>query len=301
MATRIPSFSYTGKYRTEMIGDMWYIYLLTDGALKMNYSKTIDAFLVGGGGGGGGAGGGQNGAGGGGGGYTLTQKNVDITAGERYEIFIGAGGKGGSYSVAGKDGGETKAFGLTALGGKGTTGNVGGDGGSGGGSEGGSGGSNGSDGVAGSSYHTAGKGQGTTTRAFGEVDGALYAGGGGGGNRDRSGSGFPGGEGGGGSGSNGWGDGSDGTPNTGGGGGGAGEPDDGINDGGNGGSGIVIIRGYQDDYLNVYFDGTRLQRIIFDGQEVKHLIQDGTKIFMERVRGMLKWSKQETRLLLPAL
>lgn len=79
-----------------------------------------------------------------------------------------------------------------------------------------------------------GTGQGTTTRAFGETDGTLYAGGGGG---------YSGGAGGGGNGDSWAGGGTDGGANTGGGGGGA-AAFSGVQyrRGHCGGSGIAIIR-----------------------------------------------------------
>ena len=72
------------------------------------------------------------------------------------------------------------------------------------------------------------------------------------------------------------------------GGGGSGEPDEGACAGGKGGSGIVIIRGEQDDELPVYFDRTRLQRLFFNGLEIEHLIYNGTQVFMRRVR---RWKR----------
>lgn len=129
---------------------------------------------------------------GGGGGYTKTVKNVAVTPGGKYSVVVG-----GSTG--------TSSFGslCSAAGGKSAPGSSynwdgdGGDGGSGGGAAsngevqynkiGGAGGSNGGNGgncqytawgdllV----YNTGGKGQGTTTRAFGESSGTLYSGGGG--------------------------------------------------------------------------------------------------------------------------
>lgn len=165
--------------------------------------RSIDIFCVGAGGGGGL--GSKNssykfGGGGGGGGYTATRKDCSVTPGQQIAITVGAG------SIS--NGGNTMAgtF-LTASGG--VRGgweklSVAGDGGSGGSGGGGgsafytrekftdayNGGSDGSDaklngnttwypGVG--STGTPGIGQHTTTRAFGESGGTLYAGGGGGG------------------------------------------------------------------------------------------------------------------------
>lgn len=245
-ASVIPEFTYTGDY--EIVNDAdepittsqdnWKIRFLTSGILKfqaLNGAENgIDVFLVGGGGGGHGD---RCAGGGGGGGYTTTGLAVSVDAGKSYEIYIGAGG------AAGSDGGNSSAFGLTADGGKdgGTNANLyGGNGGSGGGGFGhqynaGNGGSDGSN--AASGYYP-GKGQGTTTREFGDPEARLYSGGGGGG----TGSSFDYGKGGAGGGGNGGKssvDPTSGTANTGGGGGGG---PDGSKGGAAGGSGIVIIR-----------------------------------------------------------
>lgn len=271
--------------------------------LKPDFAN-IDVFLVGGGGGGGSScGGGVNGenasAGGGGGGYTKTQKAIYITSGTAYNIVVGSGGNGsiGTRDTIANalDGGSSSAFSFNVNGGKGAVANnaayggngtPGGAGGSGGG--GGTpsnsasyissctGGSNGSDGKGADGYASGshwssvgGKGQGTTTKEFGEASGELYAGGGGAGGIARwSGSsnvpasGALGGEGGGGAGgtSSGFGpsgltntyiaprNGNNGIVNKGGGGGSAGalvcvgQQSWTPANGGNGGSGIVIIR-----------------------------------------------------------
>lgn len=158
------------------------------------------AFLVGGGGGSSYATS-SNGMGGAGGGYTTTSEVFAVNPGTSYTAIIGSGG-----AVGGGDGGETSFGGtITAAGGKGCKGMTGGAGGSGGGAGGyeqvtasqgnftftsssyqsGCGGSDGSDG-GNSKYSnskqertgTGGKGQGTSTRAFGEANGTLYATGG---------------------------------------------------------------------------------------------------------------------------
>ncbi len=247
----IPEFTYTGDYQIVDDGGKpittsqgnWKIRFLTSGTLKFTQlngaSEGLDVFLVGGGGGGDGEGGG--------GGYTKTVKAVSVAAGTAYSVTVGAGGAAGvSNKTPGGDGGTSSAFGVSAAGGSGSNSN----GGSGGGSygfleSGGAGGSDGSDGVSIGSY-AAGKGQGTTTREFGEASGTLYAGGGGGGSRAPKFS--TGGAGGGGDGGGGMEaylgskNGSPGARNTGGGGGGAGEADLEPFSGGAGGSGIVIIR-----------------------------------------------------------
>ena len=241
----IPEFTYTGDY--EIVNDAdetitvspdnWKIRFLTSGTLtftKLNVEENgIDVFCVGGGG--------ASRWGGGGGGYTTTQKRIPVSIGTPYDIVIGAGG-----GSEGANGGETSAFGVSAKGGYGgkTSGSEGdgGDGGCGGGGwgqpNGGSGGTDGSDGVlvSGTTMRSEGKGQGTTTREFGELNAKTYAGGGSGGYDDRVSSGV------GGSyvGGSGKGDSSskNGQTNTGGGGGGR----SGNTTFGCGGSGIVVIR-----------------------------------------------------------
>ncbi len=214
---------------------------------------TIDVFLVGGG-----AGSSteyDEGYGGAGGGYTLTEKSFAVTPGDTASVLVGAGGVGGTdgspstFTIASKT--------LTANGGKVCKKAVGGAGGSGGGGGGqyqivaGNGGSDGSDGFASTPYNNGtqaftyegGLGQKSTTRAFGESGGTLYAGGGGG---SWSPTGYPGsrGFGGAGGGGNGYEYNSTvnlatgGTPNTGGGAGGS----DGMKYANDGGSGIVIVR-----------------------------------------------------------
>ena len=217
--------------------------------------RSIDIFCVGGGGAGGddyrdtdsaGTGGG------GGGGYTATKKAYSVTPGQTFAVTIGAGGT----VVTGNTGntGGTTSFGsvLSAEGGKGGEENRsgsadGGAGGSGGGGAAGTGsyavygkgGSDGSDGYGTAKIGTGfygGTGQGTTTRAFGEADGTLYAGGGGAYNGSSAGGAGAGGDGGGGKGR------VAGTANTGGGGGGNGEYTNNKGSAGAGGSGICIVR-----------------------------------------------------------
>lgn len=236
-----PKVTYTGDYKI-VNGDTenWTIRFLTSGTLTFQSTPpAIDVFCVGGG-----AGGQRNEdsgygtrAPGGGGGYTKTKKNVSVEKDQSYAITIGAGGAGKGYvslGSYGNDGGTTTAFGVSASGGRaaystyGVT--PGGNGGSGGGKadEKSNGGSDGGNGTGSSSSQ--GRGQGSTTRAFGESGGELFAGGGAG---FAYGSGGRGGAGGGGD------AGKSGTVNTGGGGGGSTAP-------GNGGSGIVIIRAFKE-------------------------------------------------------
>ncbi len=210
----------------------WKARLLTAGTVTPTKDGKIDVFLLGAGAGGAGVRSedGMDGvvkhpSGGGGAGYTLTD-TVNVVSGTQYDIVIGAGGSGGDTTKYegsnGTDGGDTSAFGMTANGGKAGQANSvnfagnGGNGGSGGGKN-GAGGIDGGDGA--NASETYGKGQGTTTREFGEADGKLYATGG-----DTNVNPPVAGE-------NNTGDGGDGVP-----GGGVSK------DGANGGSGIVVIR-----------------------------------------------------------
>lgn len=188
-------FSYTGNYNMREDG---VVELLTSGTITFFDARVIDLFLVGGGGGGGSAtheNPGSTGYGGGGGGYTATFKNVNIAKNASFAVIVGKGGKALEDGEASKfgdqyiaDGGKTaglhqvtSAFSHRIDGGNGGSG---GGGGVSANSQYGGGGSDGGNGQRGGntvndSY--SGKGQGTTTREFGESTGKLYAGGGGGG------------------------------------------------------------------------------------------------------------------------
>lgn len=256
-----PTYSYTGT--STFIDDgsyNWRIKFLTSGTLtftSLGNATTLDIFCVGGGGGGcGGNASSYAGGGGGGGGYTKTSTGLSVALNTAYPVVIGAGGTFGySTNVAG-DGGNSSIFGVSAAGGKrgvtvpygGSSGGAGGSGGGGGGKwydnhDGGAGGSNGSDGKA-SSAGTggAGKGQGSTTREFGESSGTLYAGGGGGAGATVCAAGGAGGGGNGAKEQTGHVNSTNGTTNLGGGGGGNFASDTGT---GYGGSGIVVIRNHR--------------------------------------------------------
>lgn len=183
------------------------IELYESGTLTLS-PGTYDVFLVGGGASGGTEsthGTAETATGGGGSGYTVTQKNVSITETTEANVIIGAGGTftytkpykssaGGSTSI------QASTFSNNAQGGKSTNSNTSGKDSAGEGTDGGSGGgaratagnqaghTGGSDGANGGSNNimgiitTGGVGQGTTTRAFEDPSGTLYAGGGGGGN-----------------------------------------------------------------------------------------------------------------------
>ena len=164
--------------------------------------KKIDVFCVGGGGGGyvsrGYSPNGWHISGaGGGGGYTSTVLDVDVSEGQEIAVTVGAGGYGyyldngvGIFNLNPTNGGTSKIDydGPLAIGGVATSSESGAKGGSGGGGGGitnfngykvvgGAGGIDGGDG-GGSSRFSGGKGQGTTTRYFGESTGTLYASGG---------------------------------------------------------------------------------------------------------------------------
>ena len=191
--SKVPDYTYTGNAE-------WYdekktiLKLKTSGVLTLTKDCIADVFCVGGGGGGNGSNSTSinyhyHSGGGGGGGYTKTQR-VSFTKQTQYQAIIGAGGSGASKNAFGGEGGTTSINEVSAEGGKSSnkySGQLsgGGYGGSGGGSGypskeyahgGGDGGSNGSNG---SGYNVVGVGQGTTTRAFGDSDGELFAGGGG--------------------------------------------------------------------------------------------------------------------------
>lgn len=250
-------FTYTGGTFNERTAD-GVVEFLETGILTMKKDTYVDVFMVGGG-----AGGvtvtsssGYGGAGGSGG-CTRTIVNALLRKGVEYQVVIGAGGTGG-----GNSGGETSAFGYTVSGG--TVANGGSGGGKGGVSasgqtNAGDGGSNGSDGgnVGSPTTGNPGKGQGTTTREFGEATGKLYSGGGGGGQGiyGSFGTAGAGGEGGGANGNST----TDATANTGGGGGGGKASSGSSSPGGKGtagGSGIVCIRLHQDDPTENVLSGT---------------------------------------------
>lgn len=233
----IPIFTYTGQYailndNNEPIissNDNWKIKFFTSGILtfqSLNGAKDgIDVFLVGGGGCS------WNSTSyygpGGGGGYTTTKTTTELKVGVAYEIVIGEGGIGStanSNSSPATNGTASTAFSFVANGGTAPEADR---------SPAGSGGSAGAPLVSSGSPHAgfidgagngeytlnsswiAGKGQGTTTREFGEAINTLYSTGGAANSTT----------------------GKNGKPNTGDGGGGA---NSGV--GGNGGSGIVVIR-----------------------------------------------------------
>ena len=236
------------------------IELYESGTLTL-FPGTYDFFAVGGG-----ASGVQTGSdgstykdsGAGGAGYTKTTTGVSVTNRTEFATVVGAGGTQSGKVMYNNAGGVSSATNnttasvvVTANGGVGGYyGANGGAGGSGGGasytgsSDNANGQPGGTDGGNGGGstylYGTAGTGQGTTTRMFGEADTTLYAGGGGG---YAPGSGGTGGQGGGGNGGrDGAPNGASGTANTGGGGGAGYRSRSQSGNSGNGGSGIIIVR-----------------------------------------------------------
>lgn len=181
-------FTYTGDYVVRKDG---VVELLTSGTIVFLEPKVIDLFMVGGGGAGGyQSGSGPRGSGGGGGGYTRTVRRKNVITNQPYNVKVGAGGLI-KFNGEGLSGNASGFDDFTVPGGNNGPNNttfIGGNGGSGGGggvrsnSNYGVGGSDGNDGETGyPTSQSGGKGQGFTTREFGEATGKLYAGGGGGG------------------------------------------------------------------------------------------------------------------------
>ena len=261
-------------------GTYWYHAFLSSNVFTPTQNLTVDTLVIAGGGAGAGRGFGDNGGGGGGAGGVLYQTSLAATANNNYQVIVGAGGAGAagggnrgynSYiagltsnaitggaggdsgwnivggSGSGSDGNTT----ITVNGGNNSTsgqGNIGGTGGTPGasGSGGGGGGGAGAAGGNGSGQTGGNGGNGTSSfsswaSATGTGVSNVYAGGGGG--SGGSGSAGSGGSGGGGAGRNyaSSGNGTAGTANTGSG-GGCGNISGGPATGGNGGSGIVIVR-----------------------------------------------------------
>lgn len=197
-------YTFTGDSEYKRTRHGWLLTLKSDGELTILSNTKVDIFAVGGGGGAWYAAviypiNKCSGAAAGGGGYTETISGYSPAVNAVYTATIGAGGNAGTHT----DGGTTSLVTgtttvISAFGG--TNGSivdnsklVGGNGGSGGSvylgvkesSNYAVGGSNGSDGATcveegPASQHTAqaGSGQGSTTRAFGDSDGDLYATGG---------------------------------------------------------------------------------------------------------------------------
>ena len=178
-----PKYEYTGEHQLiKEDSDNWKIKWLSSGKLTwLSENTVIDIFIVGGGAAGGNAGGRWGFNDGGGGGYTKTVKKITLTKNQTIDIVIGAGGiengaaggttQFGEHSVNGgyqKNGGSGGGAGMNGSGYYIHAGNGGTDGADGGAAD-----------VSVSTY-PGGKGQGSTTREFGEPDGEVYGNGGGG-------------------------------------------------------------------------------------------------------------------------
>ena len=290
MAKKIPAFSYTGAYRTQSDGRYWYILLLTSGTLTFQYAKSgVDVGCVGGGGSSACHMQKANTAGGsgGGGGYIATG-TAAIAAGQGYAVSIGEGGAVPAAWHPGNNGGATSAFGITAQGGKGAGALGWKDSGT-------PGTGTGAGGTGGRDTHIAGTQGENGQDLFGL---GLYGAGGGGGGGGWATAGGSGGATGGGAGGKGGSPGYDGTNGTAGAantGGGAGGPGGGYVDedsrynskGGQaaaGGSGVVILRGTQDDLIPAVFNGTQLSELYFNGVKVTSLIYNGARLFIREVK-----------------
>lgn len=252
MATKVPAYTYTGAHESRIVNGTWYVYLKSSGTLTFSYAKPAQLCLVGGGGGGlpdiGG-----NGGNGGGGGQVISGL-VSLESGRGYGVSIGAGGG------IGQNGGATTGFGITASGGA-----------AGGGGQAPNDANNWSDPQAGADG----------TYPFGDSSLRRYGACGGGGG---AGCGGAGGQDGGGRGATNYGDGATNGEDGMGAGGGGGAYN---LAGGSGGSGIVILRGTEDDFLPVKFGGVQLSKILFNGEEVTGLVYGGTTIFARRCRAWL--------------
>ena len=279
MATKIPAFSYTGACSTELKNGYWYIYLTSNGTLTFSYAKTLEACIVGGGAGGWTQGGGCvddkviGGASGGSGGTVNNVSGISAAANTGYAIVVGAGG------AAGNNGYASSAFGHTAAGGA----------------------------VVQSSGHGGAAGA-NGTYAFWDTSLRRYGACGGNGGPSKAMTPGEGGDYGGGRGAYGGMSGTiaqnaiAGAANSGSGGGGAGgsymyDSSGGYHAGGDaaaGGSGIVILRGTQDDLLPVRFNGTQLSAMTFGGKTVTGLIYNGTRIFARRCANWLyrRWARR---------
>lgn len=273
MATKIPSYSYSGNHSSELKDGYWYIYLKSSGTLKFTYGKkSVAACIVGGGAGGEAYTSTRSyGGHGGGGGEVVNKTGINITANKNYSVTVGSGGDVGAWSADGgwhTEGGDGKlssAFDYTASGGVCGGGNCGY-----------------------SVKNGAATGGGNGTYAFGDTEMKRYgAGGGGGGTMENhtpgNGGTYGGGKGGYGAGSSNGDAAAAGVANSGSGGGGAGENnyETGAGGGraGKGGSGIVILRGTEDDFLSVFFNGTQLSEMYMNGAKVETFTYAGTKIF----------------------
>ena len=279
MAKKIPSYEYTGEHEAAADERYWYIYLKSSGSLTFGHEKKmLEACIVGGGAGGESDNGGTDGERGGNGGQV---KNITqhVLADTPYPIVVGSGGAAGIKGAFPGKGTASSAFGTSASGGEGASGGAGAGG-------------------------TGGKGEagGAGTYAFGDSSMLRYGGGGGGGAGAQTGENErgTGGAGGGGRGAGGagayteGGAAQNGVEHTGGGGGGEGGfyYDDEFGDqrydaaggaAGEGGSGVVILRGTEEDLIPVFFNGTQLSVVILNGKKAAGMVYDGVRLYARRL------------------
>lgn len=183
----LPPYSFDGDHTLIDDGNgNWRVKFYSSGNFIPKRDMAVDVFLVGGGGGGlqgwSGVWEGPAGAGG----KTTTGRGIELISNQSYDIQIGAGGSAAArtWNAIGGTGGTSSAFNYYADGGGGAFGadhssGHGGDGGSGGSAVIGTGGSDGNDGSGSLTYSWRhGYGQGSTTREFGESNNQLYSTGG---------------------------------------------------------------------------------------------------------------------------
>lgn len=106
---KIFKFEYTGEaVYSETGNDEWELEFDSSGSFTPYEAATVDIFIVGGGGGGSYGPIGDWTSAGGGGGRIFYQRGITLQANQSYSIIIGAGGAGGTSSAkAGTDGGES--------------------------------------------------------------------------------------------------------------------------------------------------------------------------------------------------
>lgn len=179
-------YTYTGEQKFSYEGNNgdWKIKFKSSGTLKFTnigkWDGMLDLFMVGGGGASGLSWNISDWCGPGGGGYTKTVRQITVQMNVEYPIVVGAGGVRATTSNTQTRGGTSSGFNNSVEGGWSGKSISGGNGGSGAASSNSTlGGTDGGDGQKGANgVGEAGKGQGTTTREFGESTGTLYASGG---------------------------------------------------------------------------------------------------------------------------
>ena len=187
LTVKNPNMTYTYSGSHQKIDDgsgNWRIKFKSSGTLKFTnlgkWDGMLDLFMVGGGGASGLSWNISDWCGPGGGGYTKTVRQITAQMNVEYPIVVGAGGVRATTSNTQTRGGTSSGFNNSVEGGWSGKSISGGNGGSGAASSNSTiGGTDGGDGQKGANgVGNAGKGQGTTTREFGESTGTLYASGG---------------------------------------------------------------------------------------------------------------------------